>query len=508
MTERGLSRREVFATGVAAAGAAALGSPVPSWAVNRRRRESFATEGSFPSGVVAGLPGQRTLILWTRLAGHERPTRIGLEVARDPAFRNVVHRSRDVRVSPVRDNTVQTRVSSRLLAPGEEYYYRFFTRSTTSLTGRVRTRRPLDSRQPITVAVFSCQGWQPGYYNAHRDLASRDDVDLAVCLGDYIYEKTDDTGPRTDTTGREGNGFAQTLGEYREKWRLYRSDIDLQAMHAAHPFVAIPDSHEFASDDPGHIDGAPIYVPLHDRIRNGKLSFHENVPLPRRGRALPPTRRSIRLGRTVELSLLEWMPYYARGDRTALGREQMDWLKGRLEASPATWKLIGSGPMMMGLDVPYGRPLNPGQWDGYPEERRELMQHVLDRGIQGVTVGSGDIHTFFAGQVTTTGRADGTAAATEFIGGAISSEPGPEMIVGDDAAGPASILFQAGANANNPHFAYSEHRHSGYKLMRFEGDRLEVTFRAVRSKLVRPSEAFDLARFEVSAATPRVERSA
>ena len=66
----------------------------------------------------------------------------------------------------------------------------------------------------MRIGFFSCQGWQPGYYTAHAGLAG-EDLDLVVSLGDYIYELTDDDGPREDTIGPNGDGEAQTLAEYR-----------------------------------------------------------------------------------------------------------------------------------------------------------------------------------------------------------------------------------------------------------------------------------------------------
>jgi phosphodiesterase/alkaline phosphatase D-like protein len=500
-----LTRREALAG--TAGGALAAGVPISVFR-RRRRRVPFASSDSFPQGVVSGFAGERELLLWTRIGATIGTVRLGLEVARDPEFRNVIHRGA-VKARPARDHSVQARVRASALRPGEQYWYRFFSRTGSSPVGRVRTARPADSREPLRVAFFSCQGWQPGYFNAHAAMA-KEDLDLAVCLGDYIYEKTDDVGPRTDTIGRERNGFCQTLGEYREKWRMYRSDPDLRAMHSAHNYVGIPDNHELADDDPGHLDGAPVYVPLNQRIRNGLLTYFEYTPLLRDRSAPFRVFRSLTLGRHLELLLLEWAPDF-KGDHGpgALGNQgQMEWLLDRLARSPATWKVIGSQPMMMSLDLPAGQPLNQGQWDGHPGDRRRIMDYILDRGIKGVTVMSGDIHTFFAGQVTTTGRIDGRPAATEFIGGAITSEPGPEMIFGDERAADFAELFRIGANSQNPHFTFSEHLHSGYALAEFREHEMRVTFRAVETKMVRPSPAFDLARFRVPVGEPRVEQLA
>jgi phosphodiesterase/alkaline phosphatase D-like protein len=61
--------------------------------------------------------------------------------------------------------------------------------------GRFRTLRPSDSREPVRIAFFSCQDYQAGFYGAQSAIAN-EDVDLAVCLGDYIYERTFYEGPR------------------------------------------------------------------------------------------------------------------------------------------------------------------------------------------------------------------------------------------------------------------------------------------------------------------------
>ena len=81
------------------------------------------------------------------------------------------------------------RVASPKLKPGEQYHYRFHTASNDSAVGRFRTARPADSGEPVKIAFFSCQEFIAGYYHAHRDLAAIDDLDLVVCLGDYVYEQ-------------------------------------------------------------------------------------------------------------------------------------------------------------------------------------------------------------------------------------------------------------------------------------------------------------------------------
>jgi alkaline phosphatase D len=152
---------------------------------------------------------------------------------------------------------------------------------------------------------------------------------------------------------------------------------------------------------------------------------------------------------------------------------------------------------MMGTDLAVGVPLNLNQWDGYPAERRELLEWILARDIGGVVILSGDLHTFIAGAVTTTGRSDGVAGAVEFLGGAITSNglldgqaPGPAR----DAA--ARALEQQG-RAVNPHFAFLDLLAKGYGVLEARAGELLVEYRSPESILVPTSPMRPLQRFRV-----------
>ena len=160
--------------------------------------------------------------------------------------------------------------------------------------GRFRTPPPPDSQEPVRIAFFSCQDWQAGYFGAHSAIA-REDVDLVVCLGDYIYERNFYEGPRKDTLGANGDGEVQTLDEYRAKYRMYKGDPDLRAMHAAHPYMGIWDDHEVEDNYAGTLPGEAtqqVRVPFLERRGAGYRSFYEYMPFapvrnrPRRGHDL------------------------------------------------------------------------------------------------------------------------------------------------------------------------------------------------------------------------------
>jgi alkaline phosphatase D len=292
-----------------AAGLLPLGAD-PVVAAVRRRRPPLATEGAFAHGVGAGRPGERDLLLWTRLDGVDRSVRIGWEVATDPGFGTVVARGQSL-ASVVRGSCVHTRVASPKLRPGERYHYRFFTKRATSPVGRVSTLRPADSREPVKIAFGSCQDYRTGFYSAHRAIAA-EGVELFVHLGDHTYDSGGGGfGGRDDRTGPNRDGDCQTLGEYREKYRLYRSDPGLQALHAAHPVVAIWDDHDIEVDWAGETPGqsAPRRITYEERRRQGALAFFEFLPRRRDPRAPFRIHEGIPLGANADLLMLDARSY-------------------------------------------------------------------------------------------------------------------------------------------------------------------------------------------------------
>jgi len=133
------------------------------------------------------------------------------------------------------------------------------------------------------------------------------------------------------------------------------------------------------------------------------------------------------------------------------------------------------------------------------------MEQILARGIRGVVVLSGDLHTFIAGAVTTTGRSDGTPAAVEFLGGAITSNglldglpPGPER----DAT---ARSLEAQGRATNPHFAFLDLLSKGYGVLEARHGGLLVTYRSPESILTPVSPMRTLQRFRVLPDRPAIE---
>ena len=253
-----LDRRTFLAGAAVSAG----GLLIPGAALGRRRqRLPLAREVAFPQGVAAGQPGTRSITLWSKVDGLTRDARLQVEISPDPDFRRVIYRkSAAARAST--NHTIHHRADHSVLKPGERYYYRFVSCTVDGPVGRFQTALPADSREPIRIGFFSCQDYESGFYTPHAALAREDDLDLVICLGDYIYEKHyDDSAVRHDTTGANRDAEVQTLPEYRDKYALYHSDADLRAMRAAHPLLPIFDDHEvednWAGDKPGEATEDP-----------------------------------------------------------------------------------------------------------------------------------------------------------------------------------------------------------------------------------------------------------
>lgn len=415
--------------------------------------------GSFADGVMSGDPATNSAMLWTRVDDVENAGSVALEVATDSAFRKVVA-SKSIKTSAATNHAVKATVKG--LKPHEQYFYRFATRDEDSPVGRFRTAPPADSNEPVRFAFFSCADYTHGWYNAYEHMADQD-LDFVVCLGDYIYDETyhskrDGTGVRDDRIGRTPQaGYdsvlraAHTLGDYRKKYSLYRSDRSLREVHAKFPLMILWDDHEVQNNYAGGEEdgGLPANEQFsRKRQRAGYRAFFENMPIAVRGNRLY---RGVRYGKNAEIFAMDQRQYRAdqpcddavsppceewNQPRDFLGRAQMDWLKASLSASQANWKFLASELMLMPAKVSPENYFTFDPWQGYPVEREELLGHIKSEAIKDVVVLTGDIHTFIAGDVRTN-MGEGETVAVEFVGGSITSSNLGETDI--DLGGGASL---------------------------------------------------------------------
>ncbi len=482
-----ISRRHFLYGGAAAGAGLWLPADVLDADARARRRVPLARSGRFVDGVMSGDPSPTAVTLWTRLEGNARDRlRVELEVATDEDFRRVVLR-RLVPTRASRDHTVKVRVGG--LKPDRRYWFRFSTRRRESPVGRTQTAPGRDSRRPVKVGYFACQDYASGYFGAYQALLAQD-PDIVVCGGDYIYDRVYDSdgygGVREDKTGSNGDSVARVVDDYRAKYRLTRTDADLRELHRLVPFVAQWDDHEVTDNYVGTLaksgadDGDPRDVYDSARIQAGWRAWHEFMPALRFKRSLRTYRR-LRFGRMADLFMLDSRTY--RTDQPCgggslqqcdedggqyLGAGQLGWLKDGLAGSGASWRLIGNQQMIMPFEVSADVKVEVDSWQGYPAQRTDLLTHIESRQVRDVVFLTGDIHTFFAGEVRRDGKS-GPAVASELVGGSTTS-PGTAQVLAHTAGGalpPELIepLSDEGVPVANPWITYADTRTHGCALV-------------------------------------------
>jgi alkaline phosphatase D len=408
----------------------------------------------FTLGVAAGDQTPDGFALWTRLAPQPLEANGGMpaadaevvwEVAQDDSFAVVV--AAGTATAPA-DHAHAVHVTVEDLEPDTAYAYRFRAGDHASTIGHARTFPTGDSSPDrIRFAMATCQDRASGYYAAHRAIASEPDLDLVVFLGDYIYEF-----PGPDTAGPDERvnlgPVPVTLDDYRRRYALYKTDLDLQAAHAAHAWLILWDDHEVENDYEGSQPGPSTPVEgFADRRAAAYQAWWEHQPT----RLPAPTAAGLQLYREVAYgdlvrflvldvrqygdpvpcrasSALDFGPTCAERedlDRSLLGAGQEAWLRDVLPKGAAQWTAITQGVMFAGLNA--GDPGGPAQyflesWDGYPGARRRLVDDVVASGANNPVVLSGDYHASFVSDV----RADPfdlslPVVATEFLVTSIST---------------------------------------------------------------------------------------
>ena len=438
------TRRTFVRTAGSTALAVVLAPQAAALGLTSAKRAPLAGKGAFAEGVISGDPGTNAITLWTRLDDVAGSLAVDLEVATDKGFRKVIAKQR-IATSDAIGHAIKARVTG--LKTRQQYYYRFATKTTDSPVGQFRTAPPAGSTEPVTFAYWSCQEFAHGWYNAH-ELMAKDDLDFVICLGDYIYAETYSAksigrSVREDPIGKTGPNpdivrEALTLQDYRDKYKLYRSDKSLQKMHQQFPMLTLWDDHEIQDNYAGKpADGGlpPEKRYSAARRKAATQAFFESQPFFKpKGTKLY---RTIPYGKNVEVFVMDQRQYRDNqpcddkvvpacdgwdAPRDFLGRTQLNWLKGGLSKSKANWKVMANELTIMPTKVTGDAFFTFDGWQGYPQEREELLKHIDDQAIKDVVFVTGDIHTFIAGDVQRGFDGKGKPVALEFVGGSVTSQ--------------------------------------------------------------------------------------
>ncbi|MFH9422920.1 alkaline phosphatase D family protein [Streptomyces sp. NPDC017529] len=505
-----LARRR-FLTGTGTVAALAFAANLPGTGVAYAAAEADArkiTENPFTLGVASGDPLPGSVVLWTRLApkpyepGNGMPqarVTVRWEVAYDEKFRRLAGRGR-AEAHPEFNHAVHIEATG--LAPDRVYYYRFRAGSWISPVGRTRTAPARGAKlAELRLGVVSCQAYHDGYYTAHRHLAD-EDLDVVFHLGDYLYEyPVDAAGGARKYTDRKlparFNRETVTLEDYRLRYALYKSDPDLQAAHAAHPFIVTWDDHEvennYADDISEKNDPKGEFLL---RRAAAYRAYWENQPLRRPQQPHGPDARLYRrvhYGQLAQFDVLDTRQYrsdQAYGDgwhapgpdsadpaRTLTGKEQERWLVDGWRSSSALWNVLpqqvtfserrnATGP---------GYKLSMDSWDGYPASRERVLKGAEAAGVENLVVLTGDVHVHYAFDVKRDFRDEKSrTAGVEFVTTSIAS--------GEDGADkPANWGTYMAAN---PHMKFYNGRR-GYVTVTLDREKARADFRTV-SKVTVP----------------------
>ncbi|WP_326706149.1 alkaline phosphatase D family protein [Streptomyces cyaneofuscatus] len=522
----GLDRRRLLTgAGAVAALAFTMNLPAAGTAAAAELDARRITENPFTLGVASGDPLPGSVLIWTRLAPRPYEPAGGLpasrvqvtwELAHDEAFRRIVRRGT---VTAHAEFAHSVRADVQGLDPGRGYFYRFRTGSWTSPTGRTRTAPAAGTRtSSLTLAAVSCQAYHDGYFTAHRHLAA-EDVDVVFHLGDYLYEYavTATGGARNYTDRRlpaHYNRETMTLEDYRLRYALYKSDPDLIAAHAAHPFVVTWDDHETENNYAGEIpenDVPPEEFLL--RRASAYRAYWENQPLRTPQRPTGPDMRLYRrltFGRLAQFDILDTRQYrsdQAYGDgwrtpgpesedpaRTMTGAAQERWLIDGWRASDATWNVV---PQQVTFaerrDVPTAAyKLSMDAWDGYPASRQRVLAGAESAGVENLMVLTGDVHVSYAFDLKKD-FADPASrtVGTEIVTTSVSSGK-------DGAERPANWENQTRAN---PHMKHYNGRR-GYALVTLTEKQARADFRTVSAVTTPGAPVTTAASFVTEAGNP------
>ncbi|MGI4849366.1 MAG: alkaline phosphatase D family protein [Janthinobacterium lividum] len=502
---------------------------------------ALAASYPFKLGVASGSPLPNAVVLWTRLVpdpiGDPQSSALGpaaltvrWEVAEDDNFR-IIAASGSASALP--ELAFSVHVDAIGLKPERWYWYRFMFGDAVSPVARTRTApSPLSLPHALRFAFASCQHWEFGQYGAHRHIAAAA-PDLVIFLGDYIYEWGPYTLSHPLRPQRSNESF--TLRDYRVRYAQYKTDPHLQAAHHAAPWIVTWDDHEVANDYANDQDER-LSADFLDRRAAAYQAFYEHMPV-----RLPPQpgpqsgrERFVSLlmmqrydwGRLARFHVLddrqyrshEACPKPGRGgsnsvdatcserllrERTLLGAAQEHWLADGLARSSAGWNILAQQTLMaQASQVPIrqdtdGRFWTDG-WDGYPAARARLFADLQRHRPANPVVISGDVHTFFAADL----RADfqhpvsrgNPVLASEFCGTSVTSSSRPQARTDRMVA-------------DNAHIQYGRSDRRGFVMMEVTPARTTAQFQALDDVARADSAMQTVARFDVAAGKPGLQRT-
>ncbi|OYY92036.1 MAG: alkaline phosphatase [Sphingomonas sp. 28-66-16] len=464
----------------------------------------------FTHSVASGEPSGTSMLLWTRYVPDGGDSvHLRAEISETPDFAKIVSGGAQIS-GPWRDWTAKITVGG--LKPGTRYHFRFVAPDGSfSPVGQTKTL-PIGPVAAFRAAIFSCSNMPFGYFNAYAHAARRQDLDLAVHLGDYFYEyQTGDyPEPKDAVAGRQPLPATEIihLADYRLRYASYRSDPDLQALHARLPMIVQWDDHESSNDsweggaqnhqaDEGDwsirraasIQAYREWMPVSDEPWKaydiGSLATLFRTETRVLARTKQPDIAAVFKNFDVQKALATFRDgVWMDPAMTMMGSQQEDWLAQAMQASVRSgqkWQVVGFGTVMGHQSVPpeaaswlapdasartrgyvlaglaaskAGLPSNYDSWGGYPAARARFLKSAQGMGANLVVI-SGDSHNAWASDLAQ----DGKPAGVEFAGHSVTS-PGYESAIAADPRVVAAGLVKA-----SDELKWCDTSHRGYMAL-------------------------------------------
>ena len=407
---------------------------------------------SFDHGVASGDPLEDRVILWTRVTPQQAgPVEVILEVSENKNFSKVVY-SKKLHTSSLSDYTIKYDFLAKQYCNSDNgFFYRFRAGNSVSETGRSKTFSK--NIRSAKIAIFSCSNFPAGYFNAYQAAAEKNDLDLWLHLGDYLYEYPMG-GYATENAEKLGRAPIPihemiTLSDYRQRHAQYKLDQGSIALHKHAPLIAVWDDHEFSNDawkrgaENHSEDGSEgdFYARRSAAIK----AYYEWMPI-REQQNKRRIFRDFKIGKLMHLIMLDTRQfgrdkqiqpkdYLSKSGfyqakfyndlnseyRELLGAEQFSWIEDKILNSNAAWTIFGQQVLMTKLKFPdiskilkaeeipdflkpylkllgLGIPSNLDAWDGYPAARNKLYKLMKNAKKKFISL-AGDTHNSWVSEL-------------------------------------------------------------------------------------------------------------
>ncbi|MFK7740793.1 MAG: alkaline phosphatase [Planctomycetota bacterium] len=333
------------------------------FAVWRAKREPLP---QLVHGPMVGAVTDHSARVWVRTA---QPAVVSVTLGRDSSGKGD-EAGDDVRVQDARSSAstdFTAVVSIAGLAANRSYPYKVWVDGVPAGGGVLRTFPTAGKAAQFTVAFGGGAGFVPAWERMWDVIRNRDPLAMLM-LGDNVYIDQ----PEHVETQR----YCYYRRQSRPEWRRLTAQTSM---------FAIYDDHDFGTNDcvPGESMETPAWK------RSVWQVFCQNWVNPSYGggAAQPGCWFESLIG-DVQFFFLDGRYYRDRKAQSMLGAAQKKWLLDCLQQSTATFKVIAT-------PVPVTAHIKPGSkdpWDGYPEEREQILSFVAEEEIDGVFWISGDRH--------------------------------------------------------------------------------------------------------------------